>query len=158
MKSDADFKRDLQKSWEVVDRFAETYSALGYQVIVAPRQLRPDASQRMEFRDDGDMRLNNIRLEHKQKHAEWTCRDNFPYPDDFRIDEKYKIDDLDRDPMYAFVFSDRTEQYLAVVYGWTRPHWYIRPKPYYDKYQKRYVTTYCCPLKWVRFCRNGDLI
>ena len=150
MKDDESFVRDLTKSREAVNDFAAMARGRGVHVWMPPEILRPDAESRRDYSDAGDLMIQG-RIEHKVRtNIEWTCRDDYPYRTVI-VDEVYKEDEKAENPVLLYVIEDKTRQYAAVVYGWTRPHWRVERMK--DPIQKRECDFYTVEKALVRFCR-----
>jgi len=149
MKDDNGFIRDLSESREAVNEFAAKARARGVQVWLPPEVVRPDASVRRQYADDGDLMIQ-ARIEHKVRtNLSWTCRNDYRYPTVI-VDEVYKEDAKADRPVLMYVIEDQTRQHVAVVYGWTRDKWGIEEM--HDPIQKRTCRFYTVDKSLVRFC------
>jgi hypothetical protein len=141
-------------SREAVNAFASDARARGFQVWLPPEVVRPDASARRDYADDGDC-MGLFRIEHKVRHSvSWTCRDDFPYRTVI-VDEVYKEDAKAHNPVLLYVIVDQTRTHAAVVYGWTRDKWEVERM--YDPIQKRDCDFYTIDKRYVRFCPAGSV-
>jgi len=149
MKDDNSFIRDLSRSREAVNTFAARVRARGVQVWLPPEVVRPDASVRHQYADDGDLMLQ-ARIEHKLRtNLSWTCRKDYRYPTVI-IDEVYKEDAKSDRPVLMYVIEDQTRTHAAVVYGYTRYKWVVERM--HDPIQNRMCDFYTIDKKSVRFC------
>jgi hypothetical protein len=149
MKDDNSFIRDLGESRYAVNEFAAKARARGVQVWLPPEVVRPDASVRHQYADDGDLMIQ-ARIEHKVRtNLSWTCRNDYRYPTVI-VDEVYKEDAKADRPVLMYVIEDQKRQHAAVVYGWTRDKWCIEEM--HDPIQKRTCRFYTVDKSLVRFC------
>ena len=149
MKDDESFIRDLGRSHQAVNDFAERSRRNGWQLWLPPEVLRPDASLRRLYADDGDLMLQ-VRIEHKVRtNITWTCRADYPFQTVI-VDEVYKVDKKSDMPVFMYVIEDQTAQYAAIVYGLTRRHW--KTERMRDRIQNRDCDFYTIDKDKVRFC------
>lgn len=148
MKSDENFLNDLESSRRAVNEFAEKLRQKGFEVWLPPQRTRPDAAQREEYADAGDMMVP-VRVEHKVRNLHFHSREDYPYPTVI-VDEAYKVESKESDPVFLYVIENAERTAAAVVYGWTRRHWQI--EEVYDAKQNRKCRNYTVPVKYVRFC------
>ncbi len=149
MKDDNSFIQDLSDSREAVNEFAVKARARGVQVWLPPEMIRPDASTRRQYADDGDLMIQ-ARIEHKVRtNLSWTCRDDYRYQTVI-VDEVYKEDAKADRRVLMYVIEDQTRQHAAVVYGCTREKWQVERM--YDPIQKRACDFYTIDKSLVRFC------
>jgi hypothetical protein len=154
MKDDNSFIRDLNESRDAVNEFAAKARARGVQVWLPPEVVRPDASVRRQYADDGDLMLQ-ARIEHKVRtNLSWTCRSDYRYPTVI-VDEVYKEDAKADRPVLMYVIEDQTRRNAAVVYGWTRGNWGIEEM--HDPIQGRLCQFYTVDKSLVRFCRVEEV-
>jgi hypothetical protein len=154
MKDSAEFLRDLEKSRRDVEFFASRQRDRGVSIAVAEAATRPDASVRMQYADRGDM-VVSMRVEHKVRALDFTCREDFPY-DTVIIDEAYKVREKDSDPVLMYVIENRSLTHAAVVYGFTRKDWQI--ETIYDRRQGRECENYVVHKSLVRFCPTEQVL
>ena len=149
MKDEQSFIRDLSRSREAVNDFAVRARCRGVRIWLPPEVLRPDASLRRLYADDGDLMIQG-RIEHKVRtNIAWTCRDDYPFQTVI-VDEVYKEDKKSDMPVLMYVIEDQTRQNAAIVYGWTRGEW--KTERMRDPIQKRDCDFYTIHKDRVRFC------
>lgn len=154
MKDDDIFLRDLEKSRRDVDHFATRMRGQGISVAVAEEITRPDSASRRQYADKGDMILS-LRVEHKVRDLNFTCREDFPFATVI-VDEAYKVREKESDPLLMYVIENRSRTHAAIIYGWTRPRWQI--ETIYDRRQNRYCENFVVDKSLVRFCPTEEAI
>ena len=153
MKDSSSFLRDLSTSRMAVNEFAQRLREKGLQIWLPPESVRPDASVRRAFADDGDLMVQG-RVEHKVRtNLHFTCRDDYPYATVI-VDEVYKEDAKADDRVLAYVIENAARTNAAVVYGWTRDKWQIERR--HDPIQGRECDFYTIDKAFVRFCSPAD--
>lgn len=154
MKSSEAFLRDLSTSRQRVNSFAAAHASRGVSIWLPPEVVRPEEAERFDFSDDGDLMVS-LRVEHKVRGFDFTCRDDFPYATVI-VDERYKEDrKASERPLGVLVVESADGQCAAVVYGWTRPHWTIERR--FDAAQQRECEFYAVEKNRVRFCRPEEV-
>jgi hypothetical protein len=154
VKDSNSFLRDLSTSRVAVNEFAQRMRGKGLQVWLPPESVRPDASVRRDYADDGDLMVQG-RVEHKVRTTlDFTCRDDFPY-DTVIVDEVYKEDAKSDSLLICYVFENANRTHAAVVYGWTRKAWLVERRP--DSIQGRDCDFYTVPKSMVRFCSVDEV-
>ena len=153
MKDSNSFLRDLATSRVAVNEFAQRMRDKGLQVWLPPESVRPDASVRREYADNGDLMVQG-RVEHKVRtNLHFTSREDYPYPTVI-VDEAYKVDAKADTPVLAYIIENASRTVAAVVYGWTRKHWQV--EEVYDPKQGRRCRNYTVPKQHVRFCEPQE--
>ena len=151
--SDKQFIKDLKQSdddvWLVARWLCQLFKR---HVMVAPLKIRPDVSQRHQFRDNGDLFLvedngNLARIEVKWRSIDFTCREDFPFPSLMvgpvdHIDHMFPI-------AYAHIMLNATRTVACVIRGKTEKHW--TNDRIYDSRYGRHSTVYQCPIEHCEF-------
>lgn len=153
MKEDEAFLRDLERSRRSVLRVADAMRSKGVIVSVPETITRPDASVRRQYADRGDL-FATARVEVKRRGLHFTCRADFPYQT-LIVDEVYKVEDKS-DPLLMYAILSQSEDYAAVVYGWTRGQW--ERQTMHDRAQNRACEYYVIDKDRVRFCPVSEVI
>jgi hypothetical protein len=154
VKDSNSFLRDLSTSRVAVNEFARRMREKGLQVWLPPESVRPDASVRREYADNGDLMVQG-RVEHKVRtNLHFTCRDDYPY-DTVIVDEVYKEDAKADSHVFCYVIENAARTHAAVVYGWTRKAWDVERRR--DPIQGRDCDFYTVPKSMVRFCTVDEV-
>ena len=154
MKDNSSFLRDLSTSRLAVNEFAHRMRQKGLQVWLPPESVRPIASVRREYADDGDLMVQG-RVEHKVRtNLHFTCRDDYPYATVI-VDEVYKEDAKSEDHVLCYVIENAERTHAAVVYGWTRKNWRVERRR--DPIQGRECDFYTVHKDKVRFCTVDEV-
>lgn len=149
MKSDELFLKELAESRDAVHRFAWKCRKDGILAWVAPERTRPDASQRNEYSDSGDLMVQG-RVEHKnRKKLTFTSSDDYPFRTVFVCEVRREPGNSEDEPL-AYVIENADGTHAAVVYGWTRDKW--EKENVFDKKSNKRVAVFSVDKKYVRFC------
>jgi len=153
VKDNNGFLRDLSASRMAVNEFAARLRDKGWQIWLPPEFVRPDATVRHDYSDQGDIMVQG-RVEHKVRtNLHFTCREDYPY-DTVIVDEAYKEDAKASDPVLAYIIENSSRTHAAVVYGWKRHLWQIERRR--DPIQRRDCDFYTIHKDHVRFCHPAD--
>lgn len=154
MKTEQNFLGDLSASRRAVNKFAAMLRRCGVHAWLPPEEVRPDASVRREYADDGDLMVE-LRVEHKVRtNLEFTCREDYPYPTVI-VDEKYKEDAKQNRRPFVYVIENRHGTCAAVVHWSTRPFWTVETRN--DPKQNRECEFYVVDKSRVRFCKPEEV-
>lgn len=149
MKSDAAFQRAFHLSEPSVLDVAKWMKRLGYHIRIDPQILRPNASVRMGFVDDGDLEITQI-VQVKHRSICFTCASDYPYPD-VMVDEAYKVDRHSVERLFGYVILNMEKSVACCIRGITRKQWVKRER--FDTEAGRTATHYYCPLHLCSFHR-----
>jgi len=133
----------LAVSYVRVNKFASSLYKRGINILLPPVT---------DTFDDGDLFVT-LRVEHKVRSLQFTCREDYPY-DTIFIDEVYKIDNKFDLPL-CYVIENTDGTCCAVIYGFTKPHWKKETK--FDKIQNRVCDFYVVSKSQARFCKPEEL-
>lgn len=160
-KSDEQFIKDLDKSRRSVFRVARYLLDVGFEVHIKPTIIRPDASQRHEYADKGDLSYVSIakngktvikRVEVKHRwNMDFTSVDDFPFPTVF-VDTKYDGEGDRPAPDVVVCVNRLLTAALMLRVEDTRPHWTLATV--FDSTYGRESVVYECPKQ---FCKALDL-
>ena len=153
MKSRERFLRDLGSSRSAVNEFAALQKSRGVSVWLPPQSTTPNDAERWNHCDSGDLMVQ-MRVEHKVRGFQFTSRKDFPFKTVI-VDECYKVDAKQSDPVLAYIIENSDGSRVAVVYGYTRPHWSKERR--FDPSQNRECDFYTVPLERVRFCNPDEV-
>lgn len=153
MQSREKFLNDLGASRSAVNEFAALHKSRGVSVWMPPQSTTPNEAERWNHCDSGDLMVQ-MRVEHKVRTFQFTGREDFPFKTVI-VDECYKVDEKQSDPVLAYIISNSDGSRVAVVYGWTRPHWSVDRR--FDPKQNRECDFYTVPLERVRFCSPDEV-
>jgi hypothetical protein len=152
VKSDAAFLADLAASDQWRQHIAHWIAAQGYDVVLPPTVVRPDASQRRQFRDDGDLLVEMpgglARVEVKAVSLAFTGRTDFPLARTI-VDEAYKLTAVHACPLWAYVLLAKDRQHAALAFARDRATWTTMTR--YDKRQARDCTFVVAPVSTLTF-------
>lgn len=144
-RTDPTFVQDLMDSQAAVDVVATYLRGRGYDVNVPELVVRPDASQRAQYSDGGDIQITQrVEVKHR-KMLDFTSAASFPYPT-IIVDVKHSYDRAAPKP-YAYLILNRSMTTAFKVYGRTRPQWIVTRK--LDRHAGREREFYECPIKLV---------
>lgn len=147
VKAETTFLNNLAQSVPVTFRVAAWLQRdQGMDVRVLPVAVRPDAAQRLEFGDDGDIELI-LRVEVKKRGLHFTGRGDYPYPTVI-VDEAYKVDRAGR-RFWAYYIVNETETAVCMVPAASRKFWELRPR--FDSKEGEQRMFYECPVEHCRF-------
>ena len=169
-KIDPTFKEDLAVSRKAVYIAAHWMNNRGHVVIIPPNKVRPEAKDRVDFSDFGDLQvllgedtINSLAhiksletVEVKQRfnnpkypnaNMDFKSRGDFPY-DTVMVGIKKHYDKLDPEPMFTIVFNESLTGCLTIQKAskeeWTTTERFVekngRKNTCYEC--PRYLTTY----------------
>jgi hypothetical protein len=145
----------LDESEQRVNDWALLLEQQGHRVYLPPRRRAPKREQWRAFQDPCDIKAA-MRLEHKGRTLAFTDRKkDFPFADVI-VNETYKIEGQESWPALMHVMASDDGEYAAVVYGWTKKHWF--KKWSWDKTQQEWRLNWHCPLQYVLFCRKDEVL
>ena len=116
------FLAALEKSQQAVCAVAVYLTRLGQTVQMNGLHKAPTPQQRDVFRDLGDLHILK-RLEVKQRTIDWTCREDYPFPD-ILVTGKSSFDQGER-PL-GFIILNRAGTHAAMINSDTRHRWEVR--------------------------------
>ena len=157
MKPDKAFVEDWRTSQDVVNTVALWLEKRGKRAFLFPVELRPHASQRSAYRDQGDiMVLHNghpYRIEVKARGIRFTGAHDYPYATVY-IDEAYKLEPRsDVDPLLGYCIVSGDVIHVAFIHSDTVAHWVQETRR--DPKQGRDCTFVACPKAHVRWFHLG---
>lgn len=145
--TDQDYINSYKESRIRVNRFANIAQDSKINLMLMPQ---PPLDVREP--DHGDM-MALARVEHKVRHFDFTCREDYPYPS-VLIDEMYKVQNK-QDKAFMYVIENKAGTHAAVVYSFTRKEW--RTKDFYDWKRSRNTVSFHIDKSLVRFCKIEEV-
>lgn len=146
MLSDEQFIERLKNSAEGVRIIAQHYLNQGYNVRLPPVKIREKREDWRQHMDECDFFLE-LPMEVKQISADFTCREDFPYPN-VLFSAVHAWDEKKPKPSRVHVLSSSGD-YFAMIAAHTSPHWIV--KDIFDKHYQYNRKCYACPLEHVQF-------
>jgi hypothetical protein len=143
------FLAALDKSQQSVCAVAMYLTRLGQTVQINGLHKAPTAEQRDTFRDLGDLHILK-RVEVKQRTIDWTCREDYPFPD-MLVTGKSSFDHAVRygGKPTGFIILNRAGTHAAMISSRTQGRWEVRRVPHPRGTE---AETYVAPLdvpRWV---------
>ena len=141
------FLASLKESKAWVWKTAELLNDCGYPVTVNPTTYAETHDDWKKHADNGDLTINQT-IEVKHFSADFTCREDYPYPVVlvcYVHSHKQK-----KPPPWGYVLWNGAGTHIAVVKTDTQKNWTIRhiTDRRYDNYSQ---DVYQCPLELVTF-------
>lgn len=144
---DPTFVEDLDRSHEAVRLVAEFLTSRGHPVVLQPTWVRPDASVRGNYRDGGDLYLQQ-RIEVKRRTFDFTSRSDYPHPS--ATVDVCELFDQKRPVPHVYVICSYNMQHAAFVdVARSRKFW----TTFAPKARGRVRELYLCPLDHISFAR-----
>jgi len=145
------FLAALEKSQQAVCAVAVYLTRLGQTIQMNGMHKAPTPQQRDVFRDLGDLHILK-RLEVKQRTIDWTCREDYPFPD-ILVTGKSSFDQGER-PL-GFIILNRTGTHAAMINSDTRHRWEVR-RVHHNRGTE--AETYVAPLDVPRWICLADIL
>ncbi len=141
------FLKSLKESKLWVWKTAELLSDCGYPVTVNPTTYGETKKSSRKHSDNGDLTIAQT-IEVKHFSADFTCRDDYPYPK-FLISSVYAHNKKKPRP-WGYVVWNRKGTHIAVVKTDTEKNWTVRHITD-SRYENYSSDSYYCPLELVTF-------
>ena len=137
------FLKNLDNSKPSVRLVSKLLKDRGYNVRIGKTTKAKTHKTWRKHADNGDLFVDDYRIEIKGLSAKFTNKHDWPFRDKFIVCAKHAWDSATPKP-YAFVCLSRDKKYIAIVFGNTSSHWYVeeRKDSRYDDY---YQDFYFCP-------------
>lgn len=142
------FKAHLDASQEGVWILARWLSKRGHNVKINASGKAENRGDWKKFVDNGDLEVS-LRVEVKQLSYHFTCREDWPFGENYMVCAQYSFDRAIPKP-FAFYNLNPTATHAAQVLGSSRPKWTV--KEHADRRFQDYTQkSYYCPLDHVYF-------
>jgi hypothetical protein len=113
-KNDPLFVHDLLESDKHVRGIADKLRCEGLTVEVQPLNIRPEISQMRQFSDNGDLLVNGLRVEVKQRQkVKFTGVHDYPY-DDCMVDVCHTFDNAQQ-PIAAYIIESKPKKGIVCI-------------------------------------------
>lgn len=145
------FVEALKSSRHGLKKIEQWLNEQGYAVISLPSAIRPDVSQRDDYRDEGDMYVG-VRAEGKHLSAEFTGREDWPFGRHFIVCAKEAFDRAAVKPR-LFYYLSKSEKTIAIVRSSSKPYWYSEFRRDGRPHRSSLCEYYICPIDHVEFQR-----
>jgi hypothetical protein len=143
MKDNATFLADLKRS-EIARRYvAQRLAGQAFEVHLPPVEVRPDAAQRMDYYDDGDIHIKSPeweawrRVEVKQRNLRFTCEKDYPFQT-LLIDEVYKVERKHELALHAYYIVNADCSHFCIIPAHSKKWW--KQETHWVAVQKRECT------------------
>ncbi len=143
---DPSFTDDLAESVNFVWLAAQWLSKkFGFKVLIPPTLVRPNAEQRSEYSDEGDLEIvKRIEVKHRRS-IDFTNTEDFPF-DTVIVDVDFAWDKAHPKPE-AYIIFDKDGSHCAIVRSKTSPHWVKRARQVGGRTRDYYE----CSVEYVEF-------
>lgn len=126
----AKFLKFLEDSAQAVELVAKRYFMKGYDVFITSGTKAAAPEDWREHVDGGDLYVRGTdskpqRIEVKHLTAEFTCREDWPFGNEFIICAKHSYDMALPKPHAYFILS-KDREYAGVVLNKTRDKWFVK--------------------------------
>ncbi len=108
------FLGHLEASKDAVWIIARWYWGQGHEVMIPPTKAAPARKDWQEFADGGDLFVNGKRIEVKNIGYDFTCLDDWPFPN-FFVCAKHAWDNADPKP-YRICYLNKARTHIAVLH------------------------------------------
>jgi hypothetical protein len=146
----------LKASSDAVFAVARYQHNRGRGVEIPPLRLAPSAAVNMKYLDGGDLfiltddRRLRVEVKHRQRH--FSSAEDWPDPHVFVSN----VPAVDRNGVvYAYAVVSIDFAHAAVIYGSTKPTWYIVERVPSNTGVAEQV--YCCPMEKVEFIKLNEV-
>lgn len=145
---DPTFRSDLSRSQQAVIHMALVFHKLGIKVTLPPLSIRPKASERWRYPDDGDLEIHQG-IEVKWLTREFTDEASFGFTHVI-VDDVHAYDLKEKKSKPAFYYILNSSKTVAVVVNVkaTRGKWEVETGQFGGG---RDETVYKCPIELVKF-------
>ncbi len=142
------FKAHLKASREAVWIIAKWLNSRGNNVKVNTSSVAPTHADWKQYVDNGDLEVS-LRVEVKQLSYQFTCRDDWPFGENFIVCAQQMFDNACPKP-FAFFYVNPKATHVAQVLSSSSKTWTVGT--FSDRrYKDHSQTSYYCPLAHVRF-------
>jgi len=152
------FVNHLNASQQAVWEMAQWLSSLGKVVTIPPTKVTPSYEERMNFVDEGDLYICDVRgqdekrVEVKHLGAQFTCAEDWKFGEHFMVCARHSFDNADPKP-YLYIYLSKDKTHIATLKGDTHAQWFV--KTYKDKrYDDMTQEFYICKTNLLKFMRN----
>jgi hypothetical protein len=152
------FVKHLNASQQAVWEIAQWLSSLGKVVTIPPTYITPSYEERMNFVDEGDIYMSDIRggeqkrVEVKHLGTQFTGADDWKFGDNFMVCARHSFDNADPKP-YLYIYLSKDKTHIATLKGDTHKEWFV--KTFTDKrYENMTQEFYICKTSLLKFMRN----
>ena len=121
---------------------ARVFGCLGYEIHVPKIRVRPDSAQRMDYSDDGDIKLIEV-IEVKRRKMQFSSIEDFKYPT-IIVDVCHTFDNREYKPRCYVIVNEPMTGAIIINVHKTRKHWRKRTKT--DNHAGREREFYECPI------------
>lgn len=143
------FTDQLASSYQTVYSVAHWLTGKGYSVTMPKRAVAASAKDASTYVDEGDLFLH-LRLEVKRRKLDFTCKEDFPFPD-IMVCSRNSYDRADPKP-FTYYMVNKAGSHAAIVRSSTSKNWTIQTTK--DGRRVNYQQEiYYCPVELLEFVK-----